>query len=258
MHMPSFTNVKSPLRLPETIARQIEDRIFLGDLKADETLPSENELMKQFGVGRYAVREALRMLEASGLVKVKQGSRGGAVITKLTNEFVSDFLIKAIRFGEVSAEALSQFRLALEPAIVEILATKEDLNPQYLTQLAENIAEVHALLQKKNVTAYGNMDFHVLLAVATENPMFIILLKTLRAGFNLIIPPKNKFQINTIRYHEKILKAIRDHDSVRAREQMREHLIQMDELFATKRASYIQTGQKGSGIRKVAGGDGTE
>jgi GntR family transcriptional regulator, transcriptional repressor for pyruvate dehydrogenase complex len=238
MHMSTFTSVKNPLRIPETIVRQIEDRIFLGELKPDEMLPSENQLMVQLGVGRYAVREALRMLEASGLIKVKQGSRGGAVITRLSNEFVSDFLIKAIRFGEVSTDALSQFRLALEPAIAEILAAKADLKPEYLSQMEANIGEVKALYEKKDVTAYGNMDFHVILALATENPMFIILLKTLRAGFNLIIPPKDQRQNETIRYHEKILRAIKDRDPVRARENMREHLIQMGELFATNKVEH--------------------
>ena len=143
------------------------------------------------------------MLEASGLVKVKQGSRGGAVITRLTNEFVSDFLIKAIRFGEVSADALSQFRLALEPSMVEMLAAKKDIRGEFLSKMAENISEVRALYLRREVTAYGNMDFHVLLALATENPMFVILLRTLRAGFNLIIPPRNKVQLDTIEHHEK-------------------------------------------------------
>ncbi len=234
--MSTFTSVKNPLRLPETIVRQIEDRIFLGELKPEETLPSENQLMKEFGVGRYAVREALRMLEASGLVKVKQGARGGAVITRLTNEFVSDFLIKAIRFGEVSTEALSQFRLALEPAIAETLASMNDLKPEYLSQLEANIAEVKALYESQATTAYGNMDFHVILALATENPMFIILLKTLRVGFNLIIPPRNQIQIDTIRHHERILEAIKEHDPIRARESMRNHLLQLGQLFASEKA----------------------
>ncbi len=244
MAISTFARVKNPLRIPDAIVRQIEDRIFLGDLKPDEMLPSESHLMKQFGVGRYTVREALRMLEASGLIRIKQGSKGGAVITRLTNEFVSDFLIKAIRFGEVSTEALSQFRLALEPAIAEILASKEHLDPEYIAQMEANIAAVKALFEGGNVTAYGNMDFHVILALATENPMFVILLKTLRAGFNLIIPPKNELQMDTIKHHEKILDAIKHRDPVRARENMREHLVQMDRLFATKKVSYSARSRK--------------
>ena len=154
----------------------------------------------------------------------------------MTNEFVSDFLIKAIRFGEVTTEALSQFRLALEPAIAEVLAATDDLKPEYVSQMEANIAEVKALYENQATTAYGNMDFHVILALATENPMFIILLKTLRAGFNLIIPPRNEIQIDTIRHHERILEAIKDRDPFRARESMRNHLTQLDQVFASERA----------------------
>ena len=176
--------------MSEAIARQIEGQIFRGQLKPGEVLAPETELMKQFGVGRYTVREALRIIETSGFIKVRQGSQGGSVITRITNDFVSDFLNKAIRFGEVSPFDLSQFRLALEPPIAAIAAAKKDIKQEFLSAMAANVSKVRKLYQKNKVTAYGNMDFHVLLAMATENPMFIILLKTLRAGFNLIIPPK--------------------------------------------------------------------
>lgn len=236
--MRHFKKISTGLRMPDEIVRQVEDQIFLGRLKPDDMLPSENELMKQFGVGRYTVREALRMLEASGLVKIKQGSRGGAVITRLTNEFVSDFLIKAIRFGEVTSDALSEFRLALEPSMAAILAAKKHIDPALLTQMETNISKVKALYRKKKVTAYGNMDFHVLFALATENPMFIILLKTLRAGFNLVLPLKDDIQLDNITHHEKILEAIRKRDPVGARERMHKHLVQMAEVFATREGDY--------------------
>ena len=236
--MTVFKKINTGLRMPEVIVRQIEDQIFLGQLKSDQMLPSENVLMKQFGVGRYTVREALRMLEASGLVKIKQGSKGGAIITRLTNEFVSDFLIKAIRFGEVTADDLSEFRLALEPSMAAMLAAKKHIDPAILSQMATNISKVKALYRKKKVTAYGNMDFHVLLALATKNPMFIILLKTLRAGFNLVLPLKDDIQIENITHHEKILEAIKKRDPAGARERMHKHLVQMAEVFATREVDY--------------------
>jgi GntR family transcriptional repressor for pyruvate dehydrogenase complex len=234
--MESFTKVKQPLRMSEAIVRQIEDQIFRGQLKPGEMLPSETALMKQFGVGRYTVREAFRMLEASGFIKIKQGAQGGAVITKLTNEFVSDFLIKAIRFGEVTSAALSQFRLALEPSIAAIAAEKDDIKQHFIVEMEKNVSHVKALYKKKKITAYGNMDFHVLLAEATENPMFIILLRTLRAGFSLVLPFDNQTVIDTIKYHELILEAIKNRDPEAARKHMMIHLAQMSELFAAHQA----------------------
>jgi GntR family transcriptional repressor for pyruvate dehydrogenase complex len=236
--MVPFKKVKEPLRMSEAIVRQIEDQIFRGQLKPGEMLPGENALMGEFGVGRYTVREAFRMLETSGFIKIKQGSQGGAVITRLSNEFVSDFLIKAIRFGEVTPGALSQFRLALEPSIAAIAAAKDDMKQRFIVEMEENISQVEALYKKKKVTAYGNMDFHVLLAESTENPMFIILLKTLRAGFSLVLPLNNQTIVDTIAYHKKILEAIKNRDPEVARRQMFDHLVQMSALFSVDQAPF--------------------
>jgi len=230
--MSHFKKVKEPLRMSQAVAGQIEEQIFCGQLKPGETLPSETALMKEFGVGRYTIREAFRTLEASGFIRIKQGAQGGAVITKLTNEFVSDFLIKAIRFGEVTPGALSQFRLALEPSIAAIAAEKEDIKKEFIVKLENNVSYVKALFKKKEVTAYGNMDFHVLLAQATENSMFIILLRTLRASFNLVLPLNNQIILDTIEHHERILDAIKNRDPERARNQMTAHLVQMSKMFA--------------------------
>jgi DNA-binding FadR family transcriptional regulator len=242
--MVKFKKVKEPLRMSEAIARQIEDQISSGQLQAGQILPSETSLMKDFGVGRYTVREAFRMLETSGLIRIKQGAQGGAIITRPTNEFVSDFLIKALRFGEVTPDALSEFRIALEPSIAAVAARKKDIKQIFLDEMEKNVSYVKDLHSKKEVTAYGNMDFHVLIAEATENPMFIILLKTLREGFNLVLPFNNQTILDTIRYHELVLQAIKNGDPESAREQMRIHLVQMRELFAAHRALSLSDNQK--------------
>ena len=249
--MNNFIKVNSPFRMPEAIVRQIEKRIFEGQLKSGQMLPPENELMKQFGVGRNTVREALRILEASGLIKVKQGSRGGPVITRLTNEFVSDFLMKAMRLRGVSPDQLSEFRLAIEPSMAELVAAKKNIKPELISQMENNILKVKKLYQEGKVTAYGNMDFHVLIASATENPMFVVLIRTLRVSFNLISPPQNKIQSKTIEYHEKILGAIKKRDPVEAREQMYQHMEQMAKIV---RGSKMKTWKdNGENVGRVIG-----
>lgn len=240
------------MRMSDAIVRQIEKTIFLGKLKPNEMLPTESELMKQFGVGRNTVREALRVLETSGLIKVKQGPRGGPVVTPFSNEFVSDFLIKTIHLGGITADHLSQFRLALEPNIAEMVATQKEIDSNLVSQLEENVLKVKTLYEAGKVTAYVNMNFHVLLASVTGNPMFIILLKTLETNFSLVIPTtsnlrmplRNEKQLQTIRYHERILEAIKDRDPDGARKLMHEHLVQMSELFADERM-WVKPRQRG-------------
>jgi len=56
-------------------ADSVRRRIVRGELKADDLLPSEQELLRQFGISRPTLREAMRILETEGLIAVKRGTR---------------------------------------------------------------------------------------------------------------------------------------------------------------------------------------
>lgn len=194
-------------------------------------LPPENDLMRQFGVGRNTVREALRMLEASGLVRIKRGGQGGAIITHMSNEFVSDFLAKAFRLGGVSGRAFHDFRMAVEPSIAETVAGREEVSGVILAHMEESIADAKRLLRSDEPTVCTNMDFHVLLAEATRNMMFIVLLRTLRAGLTTVAPmTKERFRGESIEYHERILQAVKNREPALARDLMHAHLLQAGEV----------------------------
>jgi GntR family transcriptional repressor for pyruvate dehydrogenase complex len=230
LHMP-FGPVREPLRMSEAIVRQIEKQIHQGQLQPDEMLPRENDLMKQFGVARNTVREAMRMLEASGLVRIKRGGQGGAIITHMSNEFVSDFLAKAFRLGGLSGRAFHDFRVAIEPSIAAMVAGKEEVDGAILARLENTIAESKDLYRSNEPTVCSNMDFHVLLAEATGNMMFIVLLRTLRAGLTTVAPvTKERFRAETIEYHERILEAVKNQEPALARELMHAHLLQAGEV----------------------------
>lgn len=230
LHMP-FSRVRQPLRMSEAIARQIEEQIHRGQLQPDEMLPSENDLMKQFGVGRNTLREALRMLEASGLLRIKQGARGGAIITHMSNEFVSDFLVKAFRLGGLSGRAFHDFRSAIEPSIAEMVAGREEVDSTILARMEDSITEAKDLFGSNEPTVCANMDFHVALAEATQNMMFTVILRTLRAGLTTVAPlTKERFRGETIEYHERILQAVKNREPARARDLMCAHLVEIGEV----------------------------
>jgi GntR family transcriptional regulator, transcriptional repressor for pyruvate dehydrogenase complex len=227
-----FEPMKPTIRMPEAIARQIEEQICQGHLKGDQTLPAEGELMKQFGVSRNTVREALRMLEASGLVKIKQGPKGGAIITLISDTVASEFLVKTFRVGGVSPLDFFDFRASVEPTMVALLASKHDIDTGMFTRMEKNIAEAKRLYALGEATAYVNMDFHLLLAEATGNMIFIVVAKTFRVAFDTVAPPdKEGHRLETIHAHEQILDAIRRKDGVRARQLMEAHLAQMVEVI---------------------------
>ncbi len=234
-----FQLAKTQNRMTDEIVRQIEQKILLGDLKPSTMLPPENQMVKEFGVSRNTVREALRMLEASGMVKIKQGSRGGAMVSQFTGEVVTDLLVKAVRLGGISGDQICEFRLAIEPYIAQALAERKNVNPEILAMAERAIAEAEEINGIGGISGYRDMEFHVLLAMATENPMFIIIIKTLKLSMDIITthavkPERQTAQRRTNSYHRKILEAIKKGDVSTAREQMRRHLLHVRKVAGTE------------------------
>jgi GntR family transcriptional regulator, transcriptional repressor for pyruvate dehydrogenase complex len=85
-------------RYSEKIADLIQDKILLDHLEVGTSLPSEKDLSTEFQVSRSVIREALRILEVSGLVKIKKGPSGGIFASNgfhkpIMNSLNSDFRI---------------------------------------------------------------------------------------------------------------------------------------------------------------------
>jgi len=105
------------------------------------------------------------------------------------------------------------------------------VNPDLLSKMEDNILEVKELYEANEIIEYPFIEFHILIALATENPMFAIVIRTLRAAFSLAKHPRNRYQLETIQYHQNILEAIKSRDPVAARELMQQHLAQMRHLY---------------------------
>src|ERR1700743_2069731 len=79
-------------RISEVIVEQIRLLMRQGQLKPGDRLPPERDPCERFGVSRVTVREALRMLESSGLVEIRVGARGGAFVTAPSSNRVGEGL----------------------------------------------------------------------------------------------------------------------------------------------------------------------
>ena len=87
------------MRASEVIYDQIYLKIASGDLRPGDTLPSERELAEQFHRSRPSVREALRMLQQDGLLKISLGSAGGAVVSVRAGSLVASDIVASWRFS---------------------------------------------------------------------------------------------------------------------------------------------------------------
>ena len=118
LEKPVFTPIKNNKRAFEKVSSRIKSLIFKGVLQPGDKLPSEGELAKQFNVGRQTVREALRILELSGFIKVQKGFGGGPVIKNTILANITDLFLDAFQVEKISIEEFTEARLMIEKAIL--------------------------------------------------------------------------------------------------------------------------------------------
>jgi DNA-binding FadR family transcriptional regulator len=218
-------------RLYEQIVSQIEQRIEKGDLKVGDQLPSERELAEQLAVSRTAVREAVKALREKGLVEILAGR--GTFITNGTTDKIRNSLGLLMKFGTINGDAyLVEVREILEPEIAAIAATR--ITDEYIVAMqdAVNIMEVATASKDSETFVEADLDFHLALAEATQNPIIpalmdsvIDLLREQRKRTGNVSGGLARGQ----HHHKLILDAVTKRDSQAARQAMCDHLQQVRE-----------------------------
>jgi len=224
-------------RLYEQIVKQIEESVLKGILKAGDQLPAERELAEQFGVSRTAVREAIKALTEKGLVESYSGR--GTFITNGTSHAIRQSLDLIMRICQAEGSThLAEVRDMLEPEIAALAASRAEA--QHLESLREAVRVMDAAMQEADAFIEADLDFHLALAEAAANPLILSLIDSivglLREQRMRIFqtdggPERGQY------HHKRILKAVENHDSDRARQCMRAHLKQVRQ---DSRASPLQ------------------
>jgi DNA-binding FadR family transcriptional regulator len=212
-------------KLSDEVAAHLERLIRDGELAEADRLPSERDLMRQFGVGRPSIREALLHLSKMGLVEVKSGER--ARITRPTPQFVIDALAIPARHMMSAPGGIQSFqnaRIFFEVGLARNAAangTDEDI-----ARLEEALAANRDSIGDLKRFERTDVDFHYVLAVMTRNPIFTAIhaaladwlleqrSKTLAAGED----------VKAYEAHRAIFEAISARDPDRAEAAMRDHL----------------------------------
>src|SRR3954470_4839077 len=110
---PGFSPARR-LRMLDDVFVQIRDAILAGEVGEGQRLPNERDLAERFAVGRPTVREALRSLEALGIVEIRAGRAGGAFAARPSEATLGSALSTLVSLRGASAQELAEFRLGFE------------------------------------------------------------------------------------------------------------------------------------------------
>ena len=216
-------------RLYQRIVEQIEHRIVTGELSVGDQLPSERELAEQFAVSRIAVREAVKALREKGLVEIRPGR--GTFITNGTQGVVRHSFDLLMKYGSADGSTnLVEVREILEPEIAALAA--KHVTDEQIVAMREAVGIMDTALDNADVFVEADLDFHLALAQATQNPLIPILMDSiidlLRGQRKRIALAENGLQRGQY-HHKKILDAVIKRDPETARNAMQRHLQQVRE-----------------------------
>ncbi|TMC46098.1 MAG: FadR family transcriptional regulator [Chloroflexi bacterium] len=219
----AFTPIRQA-RASGEIVSQIERAIFDGELQTGDRLESERELAERFGVSRITVRDALRVLEARGLVHVKVGASGGAFVSETNVDQVAESISTMIQLRRMTLSGVAEARTVVETATSELAAERAD--PAAILRIEQSVEKGRSVVREQAPHTEASMDFHVAVADAAKNEL---LAATVAAYRDLLVQTLHDMRDvrsakTTQKAHEEILEAIRSHDPEAARKLMLEHL----------------------------------
>ncbi len=164
-------------RIFQDVVEQIQETILSGKLTPGETLPPERELKEMLQVSRGTLREALRVLEHKGLIEIKLGVGGGAVVQDVSYDQVTESLALLIRYQKVSLQHLTEFRVGVEGRVSALAAQRataaDVLRLKSMLEEARQFVARGSTHQKEFVEV--DKRIHLALAEMTGNPVYISL-----------------------------------------------------------------------------------
>lgn len=241
---PSTDPAPSRLSRPTRVAEAIKDWIVQAHFGAGDRLPSEPELIERFGMSKGTIREAMRILEAQGLVKSRTGPGGGTFVHEVSKERARALLGNYFYFKDLTIRDIYQLRRVLEPELAAALAGR--LSESVLGQLEAIIGEYDAPSQdaeEEREQHVASLRFHALLAEQADNALlgFLIdfmvnMLSDLTVYRKLYEPPNLELWRRGRAFQLDLVEALRSGDSDMARRVMRDHMETAQKLMEAQEA----------------------
>lgn len=221
-------------KLYQEVLDRLMARIRSGQIAPGAQLPSERELMEEYGVGRPAVREALQALERSGIVEIAHGERARVVVPtaeRLVAQ-IAGGAMHLLRTQPQSLEHLKDARLFLETGAARMAA--ERASEEQIASLRLAVARQRAAVDNVEAFIERDMAFHREIAAISGNPIFPAIVEALfrwaSEYYRAMVRAPGAEEL-TLAEHGRIVDAIAAHDAQGAADAMQAHLTRANTLY---------------------------
>ena len=205
----------------------LKDYILGGNLSPGTELPPESEMVREMGISKFSLREALRVLQVIGLIEISQGRRT-RVASHSISPLVALFEI-ALKRSTVSNPLLIEARKSIEGHIARFAATRAEAAD--IQTMRQTIADIDLHRDNLELCVTKDIEFHSALVSASKNEVFEIML----APIMVLLREQRREQLRVkgvdavIKYHSMILSAVIDRDPDEAERCMGLHLEQAEQ-----------------------------
>ena len=219
----------APMEVPkasDVLAHELRERILNGEFAEGAALPPERELVAQTRMSRATVREALRILQVQGLVRVRAGRAGGTFVQLPGRDAVARSVSLLIRGQQLRLVDLLETREAIEPFCARLAArNRADADLEQLDRANEALADSGGHLAR---FLQANVDWHLAVATASHNELLAGLMAALaRAIYRSTENERfvdEQVRSETVRAHRSVTRAIRAGDADAAERRMARHV----------------------------------
>ncbi|HZQ31357.1 MAG TPA: GntR family transcriptional regulator [Mycobacterium sp.] len=221
MTRPAPQRIRQP-RVAEIVASRLRDDILSGRLKEGDVLPSQESLFSEFGVSPPALREAIHILESDGLISVRRGNVGGAVVHLPSAERTAHMISMVLQARAATPADVSEALLHLEPICAGMCAARDDRMTEVVPYLEAEIDNQTAQFDDVSQYVPNARRFHEAIVSRCGNESMILLIGSLELIWSAHESSiwsddahadshaARKIRRAALRDHQRLLDAIRD------------------------------------------------
>ncbi|MFC6760694.1 FadR/GntR family transcriptional regulator [Sulfitobacter porphyrae] len=217
---------------PVQVADQIKRWVVERDMQKGDKLPNEAAMIAEFGVSKGTVREAMRILEAQGLIVTKTGPGGGSSVGEVSKDRAMSLLGNYFYFKDLSLSDIYEMRKLVEPALAACLVSNlSDETLAELREMAHRYPEPAQTAEEEKQQHISSLAFHARLADAADNQLmgFLIsfmarILSDLTVHRRLYATPNRELWERGRRHQIELVEALTRGDGPRAHAIMTSHM----------------------------------